>query len=76
MNKTWVIALGIAAGAVGCASSGEIQNGAYEHQQRADLYRANGDYSAAAREQRAADKQFAKSQRRAYEEAYNRVYWW
>jgi outer membrane murein-binding lipoprotein Lpp len=76
MRTRWILALGAAAVVAGCATSSEIENVAYEHQQKAQLYQAHGDYSAAASEQRAADKQFAKAQRRAYDEAYNRAYWW
>ena len=76
MKRIWVIALAVAAGAIGCATSGEIEHGAYQHQENARRYQAQGDYHAAAREQRAADEQHAKAQRRAYDEAYNRAYWY
>jgi outer membrane murein-binding lipoprotein Lpp len=76
MRTRWVIALGAAAVVAGCATSGEIEHGAYEHQENAQRYQAHGDYYSAAREQRAADKQFAKAQRRAYDEAYSHAYWW
>jgi outer membrane murein-binding lipoprotein Lpp len=76
MRTRWIFALGAAAVVAGCATSSDIERGAYAHQQKAQLYSAHGDYSAAAREQQAADKQFAKAQRRAYDEAYNRAYWY
>jgi hypothetical protein len=59
-----------AAAAVGCASSAEIQSGAYDHLHQARVAEAHGDYYTASREHAAANKQFAKAQRRAYEEAY------
>ena len=65
----------LVASAVGCASSAEIRRGAYEHQASAEYYEAHGDYYRAAHEREAANKQFAKAQRRAYDEAYNRAYW-
>jgi outer membrane murein-binding lipoprotein Lpp len=65
-----------ALGGVGCASSAEIQDVAYAHQQRAQYYQASGDYYRAAKEQESADKQFAKARQRAYEEAYYPRYFW
>jgi hypothetical protein len=62
--------------AFGCASSAEIRQGAYAHVQRAQYFQAHGDYYAAAREREAANKQFAKAQRRAYEEAGYGPYFW
>ena len=59
----------------GCATSSEIQSGAYAHMQKADYYQAQGDYYRAARERDAANKQLAKAQRRAYDEAYYGGYW-
>ena len=61
---------------VGCASSAEIQNNAYEHQQMAQYYQSHGDYVRAADEQRAANKQYAKARQRAYDEAYYPRYYW
>ena len=67
----WILLAGLGAATVaGCATSGEIQSNAYAHEERARFYESHGDYYAAARERAAADKQFAKAQRRAYEEAY------
>jgi outer membrane murein-binding lipoprotein Lpp len=62
--------------ATGCASPAEIRRGAIAHQQRAAYLEAHGDYYGAAREREKADKQFAKAQRRQYEQAYNRAYWY
>jgi len=76
MRARLIFALGAAAVVAGCATSGEIERGAYEHQRRAAYYEARGDHYAAAREQAAADKQLAKAHRRAYDEAYNRAYWY
>ncbi len=59
-----------AASAVGCASPTEIQYGAYDHLHQARVAEARGDYYTASRERAAANKQFAKAQRRAYNEAY------
>ena len=70
----WILLAGLVAG-VGCASAGEIQSGAYAHLQNARYYEAHGDYYAAQRERAAANKQFAKAQRRAYDEAYYGHYW-
>jgi hypothetical protein len=73
----WVI-LGalVAAAGVGCASSAEIQQGGYAHMQRAQYLEANGDYYGASKERAAANKQFAKAQNRAINEAYYGTYWW
>jgi hypothetical protein len=63
--------------AVACASSGEIQQGAYEHLQAAQTAEAHGDSYTASHERAAANKQFAKAQRRAYDEAYwGYPYYW
>ena len=67
------ILLGVVAAsslAVGCASSAEIRYGANEHLAKAQYYEAHGDYYSATQERRAADKQYAKAQQRAYEESY------
>ena len=69
MKRTVAIAC-LAATAVGCASSSEIQYGAYDHLHQAQVAAARGDYYTASREQAAANKQFAKAQRRAYDETY------
>jgi hypothetical protein len=71
-----IIAIACFAAAAGaCASSAEIRQGAYEHQSAANAARARGDYYMAAHEQAAANKQFAKANQRAYNEAYP-GYWW
>lgn len=54
---------------VGCASSTEIREGAYQHLSKAQALEARGDYARAAKERAAADKQFAKARQRAYQEA-------
>jgi hypothetical protein len=75
--RSVLLAAFVAATGVGCASSAEIQQGAYAHLQRAQYYQAQGDYERAARERRAANKQFAKAQARAYDETYYRHgYYW
>ncbi len=61
---------------VGCASSAEIRQGAYEHQAKADAYEARGDYYAASKERAAANKQFAKANQRAWDEQYAPHYWY
>jgi len=71
----WMLVGVLAAGAVACASSGEIRSGGYAHLQRAQYYQSQGNYYAAEREREAANKQFAKANRRAYEETYGPVYW-
>src|SRR5262249_5610820 len=69
MRSTSVaICLALAMG--GCASSAEIQRGAYDHAARARELEAHGDYTRAAKERAAADRQFRKAQMRASEEAY------
>jgi hypothetical protein len=73
--KRIVAAALISAFAVGCASSAEIQSVAYEHLDRARYYEAQGDRYHADKERAAANKQFAKARRRAYEEAYYGAYW-
>ena len=77
MKRILLGGLAVTALVVGCASSAEIQNAAYAHQQKAHYYQANGDPYRAAKEQAAANKQFAKAQQRAYDEAYvyPRYYW-
>jgi hypothetical protein len=62
--------------AVGCASSTQIRQGAYAHEQRAQIYQAQGDYIRANDERRAADKQFRKADNRAYDEARATRYWY
>ncbi|HEX8950334.1 MAG TPA: hypothetical protein VF997_01790 [Polyangia bacterium] len=54
---------------IGCASSTEIRQGAYEHLAKSQALEAQGAYYSAAKERAAADKQFAKARQRAYEEA-------
>jgi hypothetical protein len=71
----WMLVGVLAAGVVGCASSSEIRSGGYAHLQRAQYYQSQGNYYAAEREREAANKQFAKANRRAYEETYGPVYW-
>ena len=75
MRRVLLAVVAAALAGVGCASSAEIQNNAYAHMQRAQYYEAHGDYRAAASERAAADKQYAKAQRRAYDEAYYGGYW-
>jgi hypothetical protein len=66
-----IIAIAVFAAFAGaCATSGEIQQGAYEHMQRAQIAESHGDYYPAEHERAAASKQYAKAQRRAYDEAY------
>jgi hypothetical protein len=58
--------------AAGCATPMEIQQKAYEHEQRASYYAARGDYARAEKERRKADKQWDKA---AYRSAwYNQWY--
>jgi uncharacterized protein HemX len=52
----------------GCASSGEIQANAYRHQAAANALEARGDYTGAAKERAAAEKQLRKAAQRAQEE--------
>jgi len=66
---------GFAAITAACASSYEIRQGAYDHLRKAQVAQARGDYYTAARQREAANKQFAKAQRRAYNETYP-GYWW
>lgn len=68
--------LAIVCGAIGigCASSAEIRANAYDHLAKAQALEASGYHYDAARERAAADKQFAKARRRAYDEASVGVY--
>jgi hypothetical protein len=59
---------------VGCASPGEIREGANDHLAKARVYEAHGDYYHATRERSAADRQFAKANERAYREAQAGIY--
>jgi hypothetical protein len=69
------LALSFAAAAgAGCASPGAIRQGANEHLARAKSYEASGNYARAAQERAAADKQFAKANKRAYNEATIGIY--
>ena len=68
--KRIVLAGFVAAIAAGCASSAEINRGAYEHLAKAQSYEAYGDYYHAAKEREAADRQFAKARQRAWDEAH------
>ncbi len=68
--KRILLATCCAALGAGCASSAEIQRGAYEHLSKAQAYDAYGDHYHAAKERAAADKQFAKAQQRAWDEAH------
>jgi hypothetical protein len=52
----------------GCASSGAIRANAYAHQEKADALESQGDYAGAAKERRAAAKESAKADERAYYE--------
>ncbi|MGZ3426421.1 MAG: hypothetical protein ACXVCV_07220 [Polyangia bacterium] len=54
---------------LGCASPTEIRQGAYGHLARAQALEAQGDYYHASKERAAANKQFAKANERAYDEA-------
>ncbi len=74
--KRILVSAFVASTVVGCASSAEIREHAYAHLAKAHYLEAHGDYYMAARERAAADKQFAKARRRAYDEAYNRPYWY
>ena len=76
MKRILLGAAVVAALGAGCASSAEIQDAAYAHQQKAQYYHASGDYYRAEKEQEAANKQFAKARQRAYEEAYYTRYYW
>ena len=58
----------------GCASSGEIRANAYAHARRADALEAAGDYDGAAKERKAAAKQQAKADERAYYERTGAVF--
>jgi hypothetical protein len=73
--KRIVAAALVSAFTVGCASSAEIHARANEHLDRARYYEAHGDRYQADKERAAANKQFAKARRRAYEEAYYGAYW-
>lgn len=76
MKRMIVVACFAVAG-VACASSAEIQANANDHLRNAQIAEAHGDYYTASHERHAANKQFAKAQRRAYDEAYysSRYYW-
>ena len=65
-----LVASFFAAAVAGCASSAEIQQGAYEHLAKAQSYEAYGDYYHANKERAAADRQFAKARERAWNEAH------
>ncbi len=70
----WTLLLGtVALGA--CASSVAIDEGANRHLLAAEALQARGDFRKSEEEQAAADKQFAKAQRRADEEAHARPAW-
>ncbi len=68
--RATVLAVMVALGGVGCASSAEIRQGAYEHLAKAQRLEAAGDYYHAEKERAAANKQFNKARQRSYEEAY------
>ena len=52
----------------GCASSSTVERSAWDHQAKADRYDAVGDHARAAHEREAAQKDFAKAQKRAMNE--------
>jgi hypothetical protein len=64
--RRWIVVAVLALG--GCASSGEIRANAYAHARKADALQAQGDYAGAAKERKAAAKQSAKADERAYYE--------
>ena len=66
----------IAVTAAGCASSGAIRQGANEHLAKAQRLEAEGDFYRASKERAAADRQYAKANQRAYEEASRDWYWY
>jgi hypothetical protein len=73
---TRTIGLALVLSAVGCASSASIENGAYEHQARAQALESQGDYYGASKERAAANKQFNKAHMRAYQESYYGRYYY
>jgi hypothetical protein len=72
--KRMIFAALVASAAAGCASPNEIRQAGYAHLQKAQYYEAEGDYYHASRERAAANKQFAKANQRAYDEASVGVY--
>jgi hypothetical protein len=74
MRRTMIVTICAAMG-LGCASSGEIQQGGYAHLAKADRYEAHGDHYRADKERAAASKQFAKANQRAYQENHFHRYW-
>ena len=64
-----------AAAAAGCATPAQIRAGANEHLAKARTAEAEGDYYRADKERAAAQKQFAKANQRAYEQATSPYYW-
>jgi hypothetical protein len=64
----------LASTGLGCASPSKIERGAWSHLDRAQELEAHGEYTEAARERAAADRQFAKARTRAYDEARLGIY--